>query len=72
MQVKQPQKNYCMGAINRVSFPKKIFQTIHFTFRLNLFNCRAAIRKGGNGKEFDGMVKDGTVCGNNKVIHVFD
>lgn len=29
--------------------------------------CRAAIRKGGNGKEFDGMVKDGTVCGNNKI-----
>lgn len=61
-----------MGAINKVFFPKEIFQTIHFTFRLNLFNCRAAIRKGGNGKEFDGMVKDGTVCGNNKVIHVFD
>ncbi|PFX30175.1 Retinol dehydrogenase 8 [Stylophora pistillata] len=31
--------------------------------------CRAAIRKGGNGKELEGMVKDGTVCGNNEPQH---
>lgn len=52
-------------------FPRKYSKPYILLFG-SIFNCRAAIRKGGNGKEFDGMVKDGTVCGNNKVIHVFD
>lgn len=31
------------------------------------FYCSAASRKGGTGNELVGMVKDGTLCGVNKV-----
>lgn len=36
------------------------------------FDCSAASRKGGTGNELVGMVKDGTLCGVNKVTpHTF-
>ena len=34
----------------------------------NCFACRAASLKRGSGNELVGMVKDGTVCANQKVL----
>lgn len=47
-----------------------ISHAVLYTFvTLSRFDCSAASRKGGTGNELVGMVKDGTVCGVNKVTN---